>query len=127
MRFTRGGSLVLGLVEISLVSLTLRSDVDPSPRRQRLGPDSVRSSPMRTGRSSGRGEFRPPALADPGVSLSAHRALVIRPWAALLASVQRGAGRVRGRWPASVLPVAGGRAAVCISSWPTVRGSRRCV
>jgi hypothetical protein len=33
----------------------------------------------RTGRSSGRGESHPPALADPGMSLSAHRALVIRP------------------------------------------------
>ena len=32
--------------------------------------------------ASGRGESHPPALSDPGVSLSAHRAPIIQPMAA---------------------------------------------
>ncbi len=41
---------------------------------------------------SRRGESHPPALADPGVSLSAHRALVIRPSAAPLCQCAKRAG-----------------------------------
>ncbi len=51
-----------------------------SPSWERLPWESLRwMTGPRSARASSRGEFRPPALSEPGVSLSTHRAPIIRP------------------------------------------------
>ena len=82
---------------------------------------------VRRGRVAG-GELHPPALTDPGVSLSTHRAPVIQPWAALPpASEQRGLAVVLRRAPRTSSLCADDRVGACTSAWPIARGTRRCV
>ena len=71
-------------VEVSLVDQrgTLARDL-ASPFRGGRRAKSFRPARLMGFWYSRRREFHPPALADPGVSLSAHRALVIQSWAAL--------------------------------------------
>jgi hypothetical protein len=74
-------------------------------------------------RLSRRGEFRPPALADPGVSLSSHRALVIQPSAAPSPSGRTGRVPVRRSPPGTGPSAWDDRAAVCTSAWPSASGT----
>ena len=78
------------------------------------------------GRVAG-GSCTPRLSQNPGVNLSAHRALVIQRWAADVSSARIGPAVAVG-WRAAG-PTCGGacRAVVCISAWPIGRGSRRCV
>ncbi len=74
--------------------------------------------------SSRRGEFHPPALTDPGVSLSTHRAPVIQP---STVSATPNGRTVRGPvWRSSQgtsTPACGAGATVCISAWPNAPSS----
>jgi len=72
---------------------------------------------------SRRGELHPPALADPGVSLSTHRARVIRPSAARFPSGRIGVGPFRRSPRGTALSGWDDRAVVCISAWPSASGS----
>ena len=76
-------------------------------------------------RSSRRGELHPPALTDPGVSLSTHRAPVIQPSCARRRSPS---GRTaRGpSWrlpPGTSTPWFGADATACTSAWPSAPGN----
>jgi hypothetical protein len=83
-------------------------EADPSFVGHPSRPDSGALAADADGQVEWPGEFRPPALADPGVSLSAHRALVIRPWAAPSpASGRRGLVRVVGQAHAAPLAARG--------------------
>jgi hypothetical protein len=74
------------------------------------------------------GESHPPAVADPGVSLSTHRALVIQPKTARVPTSGRTAWpRVVGRSLVTAVLVASRGGVACISWWPIGRGIRRCV
>src|SRR5450755_2430777 len=76
---------------------------------------------------SRRGESHPPALADPGVSLSTHRALVIQPWAASASSARTDPVPVRRPPLGTGMLSWDGDATACISAWPFERDTRRCV
>ena len=75
--------------------------------------------------SSRRGEFHPPALTDPGVSLSTHRAPLIQP--SCVRRLSTSGRTVRGPvWrspPGTSTPGCGDDATVCISAWPSGSGS----
>ncbi len=74
--------------------------------------------------SSRRGELHPPALTDPGVSLSTHRAPVIQPSTASAApSGQTARGPVWRSPPGTATPACGAGAAACISAWPSAPSS----
>ena len=75
--------------------------------------------------SSRRGEFHPPALTDPGVSLSTHRAPVIQPSCVRRrsSSGRTAQGPVWRSPRGTSMPGCGGGAIVCISAWPSGPGS----
>ena len=71
--------------------------------------------------SSRRGEFHPPALTDPGVSLSTHRAPLIQPSCVRRRSTNGRTARDP-FWrspPGTSTPGCGDDATVCISAWPS--------
>ncbi len=71
--------------------------------------------------SSRRGELHPPALTDPGVSLSTHRAPLIQPSCVRRRSTsgRTARGPVWRSPPGTSTPGCGDDATVCISAWPS--------
>src|ERR1039457_4723225 len=74
--------------------------------------------------SSRPGEFRPQALTDPDMNVSAHPALIVQPpLDAAIASEQRARDRARQPCESSVRLAGGAASSVCISPWPSTRGA----